>query len=120
MLRMLRVERHEWPALAWAFAYFFLLLAAYYVLRPVRDASAAQLGGAEVQKLFVWTFAAMLALVPLYGGLCAQAPAVAFPAGDLPVLHPESDRLLFFPPGEAFLRLAERVQPVSPSRCSGA
>jgi AAA family ATP:ADP antiporter len=78
MLRMLRVERHEWPALAWAFAYFFLLLAAYYVLRPVRDASAAQLGSAEVQKLFVWTFAAMLALVPLYGWLCAKLPRARF------------------------------------------
>jgi ATP:ADP antiporter, AAA family len=76
--RLLRVERHEWPALAWAFGYFFLLLAAYYVLRPVRDASAAQLGSAEVQKLFVWTFAAMLALVPLYGWLCARLPRARF------------------------------------------
>ena len=38
--RALRAERHELLALAWSFAYFFLLLAAYYVLRPVRDALA--------------------------------------------------------------------------------
>src|SRR5262245_45043612 len=73
-MTLLRVERHERPALAWAFACFFLLLAAYYVLRPVRDAMAAQAGGQAVRELFLWTFGAMLALVPLYGWLCATLP----------------------------------------------
>lgn len=75
---LLRAERHELPALAWAFAYFFLLLAAYYVLRPVRDAMAVQAGGAALQQLFGWTLAAMLALVPLYGWLCARLPRSRF------------------------------------------
>jgi AAA family ATP:ADP antiporter len=75
---LLRAERHERPALAWAFACFFLLLAAYYVLRPVRDAMAAQAGSAAVQQLFLYTFAAMLALVPLYGWLCARLPRAKF------------------------------------------
>ena len=35
--RVVLVERDELPALAWAFVYFFCLLAAYYILRPVRD-----------------------------------------------------------------------------------
>ena len=39
LTRALRAEPHELPALAWAFAYFFLLLSSYYVLRPVRDLS---------------------------------------------------------------------------------
>jgi len=76
--RFLRAEPHELPALGWAFAYFFLLLAAYYVLRPVRDAMAVQAGSAALQQLFGWTFAAMLALVPLYGWLCARLPKARF------------------------------------------
>ena len=77
-MTLLRAESHERPALAWAFAYFFLLLAAYYVLRPVRDALAVQAGSAALQQLFGWTLAAMLALVPLYGWLCARLPRARF------------------------------------------
>jgi AAA family ATP:ADP antiporter len=78
LTRLLRAERHELPALAWSFACFFLLLAAYYVLRPVRDAMAAQAGSQAVQQLFIYTFAAMLALVPLYGWICARLPRAKF------------------------------------------
>ena len=35
--RFVLVEREEIPALLWSFAYFFCVLAAYYILRPVRD-----------------------------------------------------------------------------------
>jgi len=76
--RLLRAEAHELPALGWAFAYFFLLLAAYYVLRPVRDAMAVQAGAGKLQWLFTATFVAMLALVPLYGWLCARLPRAKF------------------------------------------
>jgi len=77
-LRLLRAEPHELPALGWAFGYFFLLLAAYYVLRPVRDAMAVQAGAGQLQWLFTATFAAMLALVPAYGWLCARLPRAKF------------------------------------------
>ena len=81
--RLLRAEPHELPALGWAFAYFFLLLAAYYVLRPVRDAMAVQVGSAALQALFAYTFLAMLALVPVYGWLFARLPRARF----LPVVY---------------------------------
>jgi AAA family ATP:ADP antiporter len=74
LCRALRAERHELPAAAWAFAYFFLLLAAYYVLRPVRDEMGVQAGTAALPWLFGATFAAMLLLVPLYGWLVARLP----------------------------------------------
>lgn len=74
LCRALRAERHELPALAWAFAYFFTLLAAYYVLRPVRDEMGVQAGTAALPYLFSATFVAMLLLVPLYGWLCARLP----------------------------------------------
>ena len=37
LTRIVAVRPEEVRALLWSFAYFFFLLAAYYVLRPVRD-----------------------------------------------------------------------------------
>jgi len=71
---VLRAQPHEAPALAWSFAYFFLVLCSYYLLRPVRDTVAVALGREELQRLFTVTFAAMLVLVPLFGWLCARLP----------------------------------------------
>src|SRR2546423_14350605 len=83
LCRVLRAEPHELSALAWAFAYFFLLLCSYYLLRPVRDALAVEAGTEKLQWLFTGTFAAMLALVPAFGWLCARLPpARLLPAGD--------------------------------------
>jgi AAA family ATP:ADP antiporter len=70
--RALKAERHELPAVAWSFAYFFLLLCSYYILRPVRDSLAVDLGPRSLRMLFTATFTAMLALVPLFGWLCAR------------------------------------------------
>jgi ATP:ADP antiporter, AAA family len=74
LYRVLRAEPHELPALAWSFAYFFLLLCGYYLLRPVRDTVGVALGREELPRLFTITFAVMLALVPLFGWLCARLP----------------------------------------------
>jgi len=74
LCRWLRAEPHELPALGWAFAYFFLLLCSYYILRPVRDALAVDAGTESLQWLFTATFIAMLALVPVFGWLCARLP----------------------------------------------
>src|SRR5260221_388902 len=46
--RLLAYEPHEAPAVAWSFAYFFLLLCSYYLLRPVRDALAGPLLAASL------------------------------------------------------------------------
>ena len=81
--RALRAERHELPALAWSFAYFFLLLAAYYVLRPVRDALAIEVGRENLRWLFTATFVAMLLLVPVFGWLCSRLPRAKL----LPLLY---------------------------------
>lgn len=81
--RALRAEPHELPALAWAFAYFFLLLCSYYILRPVRDSLAVDLGPGNLRLLFTATFVAMLALVPLFGWLCAKLPRARL----LPVVY---------------------------------
>ena len=72
LCRALGAEPHELPALGWAFAYFFLLLCSYYILRPVRDEMAVQAGAGRLQWLFTATFVTMLALVPVFGWLCAR------------------------------------------------
>jgi len=81
--RLLDVQAHEWPALAASFAYFFCLLAGYYILRPIRDAMGVAIGAQQLPMLFTLTFAAMLALVPLFGWLCARLPRARL----LPVLY---------------------------------
>jgi AAA family ATP:ADP antiporter len=70
--RLLRAEPYELPALAWAFAYFFLVLSSYYLLRPVRDSLAVATGTRALQWLFTATFIAMVLLVPVFGWLCAR------------------------------------------------
>ena len=72
LLRALGARPHELPAIGWSFAYFFLVLSSYYVLRPVRDTFGVALGKEEVQRLFTLTFFVMLLLVPLFGWLCTR------------------------------------------------
>lgn len=62
----------------WAFAYFFCLLASYYILRPLRDEMGVAGGVRNLQWLFTATFLVMLAAVPLYGALVARLPRQRF------------------------------------------
>jgi AAA family ATP:ADP antiporter len=68
------VRRGEAAAAAWSFAYFFCVLASYYVLRPVREAFGAAAGAEGLPWLFTGTFLAMLAAAPLFGALAARYP----------------------------------------------
>jgi AAA family ATP:ADP antiporter len=53
---------------------FTLLLACYYILRPVRDALAATLGADSIKYLSSAVFFTMLAIVPIFGWLVARVP----------------------------------------------
>lgn len=57
-----------------SFLSFMLLLACYYILRPVRDALAASLGSGAVKYLSTVVFFVMLAIVPVFGWLVARVP----------------------------------------------
>ena len=74
LTRLLKAEKHELPALLWAFFYFFCLLCSYYILRPVRDEMGIQGGVDKLQWLFSATFAVMLLAVPFFGFLAARWP----------------------------------------------
>jgi AAA family ATP:ADP antiporter len=75
---LIDVKRHERRALALSFVYFFCVLAAYYVIRPVRDQLGA-VGGAQSLILFyAASFVATLAIMPLFGALVARLPRKRF------------------------------------------
>src|SRR5258706_11860310 len=62
----------------WSFAYFFSLLAGYYILRPLRDEMGVAGGVRNLQWLFTATFFVMLAAVPVFGALVARLPRRRF------------------------------------------
>ncbi|MDX1571075.1 MAG: MFS transporter [Xanthomonadales bacterium] len=71
--RGLQIRRGEWAAVALSFAYFFLLLASYYMLRPIRDAlAAANIGAQDLRFAFLTIFLVMLVLTPVFGMLAAR------------------------------------------------
>ena len=76
--RVVSVRPGECNALLWSFAYFFCLLAGYYVLRPLRDEMGIAGGVRNLQWLFTATFVAMLAAVPVFGALVARLPRRRF------------------------------------------
>lgn len=72
--RLLAIRPGEGRAALWSFAYFFCVLASYYVLRPVREEMGVATGVEQLPWLFTGTFAAMVAAVPLFGLLAARFP----------------------------------------------
>jgi AAA family ATP:ADP antiporter len=74
LTRAVRVEPDEVKALLLSFAYFFLVLAAYYIIRPVRDEMGVAVGREHLQTLFVAVFFVMLAAVPVYGWVSSHVP----------------------------------------------
>ncbi|MCX7143096.1 MAG: MFS transporter [Proteobacteria bacterium] len=78
LLRVVDVRPAEQKALLWSFAYFFCLLAGYYVLRPLRDEMGIAGGVRNLQWLFTATFVVMLAAVPVFGAVVGRLPRRRF------------------------------------------
>jgi AAA family ATP:ADP antiporter len=68
----------ERAAALWSFAYFFALLAGYYVLRPLRDQMGIAGGVKALPWMFTATFVTLLVAQPLYGALVARLPRARF------------------------------------------
>jgi len=67
-------EWAEWRAAAVSFLYFFCVLAAYYVVRPVRDQLSAAVGSTQLPWFYAATFVSTLVLTPLFSGLVSRFP----------------------------------------------
>jgi AAA family ATP:ADP antiporter len=104
------IQRNEWFAVAVAFAYFFLVLAAYYVIRPVRDQLSAAVGSTSLPMFYAATFVATLALTPLFGALVARFPRRTF----VPIVY------LFFIAGMLAFIPAFRMQDAIGARLLGS
>jgi len=67
--KIVEVNAQEVRAVALAFACNFVLLASYYVLRPVRDAMATVFGVNQLQNLFTGTLILTLICSPVFAWL---------------------------------------------------
>lgn len=76
--KLVNVKTGEIRALLWSFAYFFFLLASYYILRPLRDEMGVAGGTRNLKWLFLATFLALLAVAPLLAALVAKLPRARF------------------------------------------
>jgi len=83
LARFVPATAAERSSAIWSFAYFFFVLAAYYVLRPLRDQMAIAGGTRALPWLFTATFATLLLAQPLYGALVARLPRARF----IPVVY---------------------------------
>ena len=76
--RVVDVREHEVAAVVWSCAYFFFVLSAYYVLRPIRDEMGVAGGVRNLAWLFTATLAGMLLVHPLYTAVVARLPRRRF------------------------------------------
>ena len=76
-----RVRATEWRAVMVSFAYFFCVLSAYYVVRPLREQLSAAVGSTQLPMFYAATFVATLCLTPIFAWLVSRYPRrVVIPA----------------------------------------
>lgn len=63
-----KIEPNELGATLLSFLFVFVLMTAYFIMRPVRDAMASDWSDAEVSLLWTMTFFFSVIAVSLYGG----------------------------------------------------
>ena len=76
--RVIDVKPEEVRATLWSCAYFFCLLASYYILRPIRDQAGVAGGVRNLPWLFTGTMIAMLVVNPPFAALVARFPRSRF------------------------------------------
>jgi AAA family ATP:ADP antiporter len=72
------VERHELPAVVAAFCLFFCVMGGYFAVRPVRDTVGTLIGSERVADLWMATWAASLATIPIYGAVVSRFRRAVF------------------------------------------
>lgn len=66
------IEENETRAVVTSFVTGFTVMAAYFILRPVRDSMASDWSDAEISQLWTIQFFLSLALVMVYGFACSK------------------------------------------------
>lgn len=78
LARLADVRPGERAPLGWSLLLVFSLLAAYYVIRPIRDEMGVLGGVGNLQWLFTATLVAMLVLNPAFSALVRRMPRERF------------------------------------------
>lgn len=76
--RLVDVRPNELAAVAWSWTFFFAVLSAYYVIRPIRDEAGVAGGVENLAWLFSGTLVAMMAVNPPFAALVASLPRKRF------------------------------------------
>lgn len=66
------IKSEEWQGFCLSFVYFFCVLAAYYIIRPIREELSAVVGSEQLPWFFAATFLATLFLTPIFGWLVSR------------------------------------------------
>ena len=76
--RLMGARPEEAQVVLLSCAYFFFILSAYYVLRPIRDAMGVAGGVSNIPWLFTGTLTGMLLVHPLFAALVSRWPRRRF------------------------------------------
>lgn len=76
--RVAQIEPHEVKAVWLSFLYFFLIMASYYILRPIRDAMGTVYGADRLENLFTYTFFATFLAAPVYAWAASKVKLQTF------------------------------------------
>ena len=80
-IRLTGVRPEEAPIVLLSAAYFFCLLSAYYVIRPIRDQFGVAGGTQNIPWLFTATLVAMLIAHPIFASIVSRWPRRQFVTG---------------------------------------
>ena len=67
-----KIETHELRAVLLSFAFVFIILASYYILRSIRDGLASDWTDVELSTIWTFTFFISFLVVALYGFACSK------------------------------------------------
>ena len=76
--RLVDVRPHELAAVGWSWLFFFSVLSAYYVIRPIRDEMGVAGGVENLPWLFAGSLTGMLVLNPPFAWLVGRLPRTRF------------------------------------------
>jgi len=76
--RSINIRQGEGPSLFLSEFYYFLLLCAYYIIRPIRDDMGAAGGVENLAWLFTGTLVGMMILHPIYSAIVSRMPRRQF------------------------------------------
>ena len=76
--RLIDAKPGELAPVLWASAYFFCVMASWFILRPIRDEAGIAGGIRNLPWLFTGTMIAMLVVSPAFAALVAKLPRKRF------------------------------------------